>query len=226
MPCTCKATEGWIECTQGNRDCGSPGHVCQRTAQGVDGPGHGQYPRSQVQWQPGGMGRFLADVEQVTQRLNHGVQPCSEAEVLPGHVTPLCPGEREKGARRLRGGRKISSWDEMTCAFRKEEVADPPDHAQRWFKAVLLRASGGHMRVPDWREFRREYRHLRQYVEVRGVESHPGLRHAAIQVAGEDPTGGAEARPVPDRGQGHHAAAAAPSLAAVDQLFGDRVVPV
>ena len=60
---------------------------------------------------------------------------------------------------------KISTWDEMWRAFRKEEVADLPHHAQRRFKAVLLRTSGGHIRLADWWDFRREYRHLRRHVE-------------------------------------------------------------
>ena len=60
---------------------------------------------------------------------------------------------------------KISTWDEMWCAFRKEEVADLRHHAQRRFKAMSLRTSGGHIRVADCLNFRREYRHLRRYVE-------------------------------------------------------------
>ena len=60
---------------------------------------------------------------------------------------------------------KISTWDEMCRAFRKEEVADLPHHARRRFNAVSLRTSGGHIRVADCREFRREYCHLRRYVK-------------------------------------------------------------
>ena len=60
---------------------------------------------------------------------------------------------------------KISTWDEMWRAFRKEEVADRPHHAQHRFKAMSLRTSGGHIGMTDWRDFRREYLHLRRYVE-------------------------------------------------------------
>ena len=51
---------------------------------------------------------------------------------------------------------KISTWEKMWCAFRKEEVADLPHHAQRQFKAVSLRTSRGHIRLADRRDFRRE----------------------------------------------------------------------
>ena len=60
---------------------------------------------------------------------------------------------------------KISTWDEMWRVFRKKEVADVPHHTPRRCKAVSLRTSGGHIRVADLRDFRREYRHLRRYVE-------------------------------------------------------------
>ena len=55
---------------------------------------------------------------------------------------------------------KSSTWDEI-----KEKRADLPHHAKRRFKAVSLRTSGGHIRVADWREFHREYRQSRRYVE-------------------------------------------------------------
>ena len=70
---------------------------------------------------------------------------------------------------------KISTCDEMWRAFRKEEVADLPHHAQRRFKAVLLRTLGGHIWVADWRDFRREYRHRRRYVEDSTEESEAAL---------------------------------------------------
>ena len=66
---------------------------------------------------------------------------------------------------------KISAWDEMWGAFRKEQVAGLPHHAQRRFKAVSLKTSRGHIRAADWREFRQEYHHLRRYVEDRRDES-------------------------------------------------------
>ena len=64
----------------------------------------------------------------------------------------------------------------MWRAFRKEEVANLPHHAQRQFKAVSLRTSGGHIWMTDWRYFRREYRHLRRYVE----DSTEGLEAAQV----------------------------------------------
>ena len=60
---------------------------------------------------------------------------------------------------------ELSTWDEMWRAFRKEEVACLPHHAQRGFKAVSLRAFGGHIWSADWWDFRREYRHLMRYVK-------------------------------------------------------------
>ena len=56
-------------------------------------------------------------------------------------------------------------WHEMWRALRKEEVADLPHHAQHRFEDVSLGTSEGHIRVADWQDFRREYRHLRRYVE-------------------------------------------------------------
>ena len=56
---------------------------------------------------------------------------------------------------------EISNWDDMWRTLQKEEVANLPHHAQRRLKAVSLRTSGGHIRLADWRDFRREHRHLR-----------------------------------------------------------------
>ena len=93
---------------------------------------------------------------------------CSEAQrqrfclaMLPHCVPSILKKELDDW---VEDGR-VSTWDEMWRAFRKEEVADLPHHAQRRFKAVRLRTQGGHIQVADWREFRREYRHLRRYVE-------------------------------------------------------------
>ena len=47
---------------------------------------------------------------------------------------------------------KISTWNEMLRASRKEEVTDLPHHAQRRFKAVLLRTPRGHTRVAHWQD--------------------------------------------------------------------------
>ena len=45
---------------------------------------------------------------------------------------------------------KISTWDEMWRALRREEVADLPHHVQHRFKIMSLRTSGGHIWVADW----------------------------------------------------------------------------
>ena len=65
---------------------------------------------------------------------------------------------------------KISTWDGMRRAFRKEEVDNLLYNAQRRFKAVVPRMLAGHIRVADWHEFRRAYRRLRRYAEDRSEE--------------------------------------------------------
>ena len=97
---------------------------------------------------------------------------------------------------------KMSTWDEVWRAFRKEDVAHLPHHVQRQFKAVSLRTLSGHIRVADWRDFCREYPYLREYVEDRREDSEEAqnVRHATVQVAAERPGGAAEVRLPEDRG--------------------------
>ena len=69
--------------------------------------------------------------------------------VLPVNASPLCQGQREQAVGRLGGGRQ-DLWDEMSRAFCKADVAHIPHHARRRFKAVSLKASGGHISVDDF----------------------------------------------------------------------------
>ena len=135
-------------------------------------------------------------------------------DCVPANVKKKLDGWMEDG--------KISTWDKMWRTFRKEEVAVPPHHAQRCFKALSLCTLGGHLRVADWRDFRRVYRHPRRYVEHWTEESEAA--RAAVQMSGEGPSRGAEESSVRDRGQDPPAQAAAPDPAAVDQLLGQRTL--
>ena len=119
---------------------------------------------------------------------------------------------------------EISTWDEMWRAFRKEEVAALPHHAQRRIaEDVGRRHPGGKLAglsagIPP------------VGLVCRGLEggvgSRPGVQHAAVQVVGEGPSGGAEAGPIENRSQDSPAPATSPGRTTVDQLLGHRALRV
>ena len=106
--------------------------------------------------------------------VNYSTMGCNEAQRQPFCLSmlPHCvPANVKRELDDWVKYGKISTWEEMWRAFRKEEVTDLLHHALRRLKAVLLRTSGGHIQLADWQDFRQEYRHLRRYVEDWAEES-------------------------------------------------------
>ena len=110
-------------------------------------------------------------VNDSTKRCNKAQRQRFGLSMLPQCVSANVKNDLDDG---VEDG-KISTSDQHWRAFRKEKVADLRHHAQRRFKAVLLRTLEGHIPMADWRDFRRQSRHLKRYVEDWTEESKAAL---------------------------------------------------
>ena len=155
---------GW-HATRVTRDTATPTVLCNGLAEAQMNPVMRTIPMPRYSGKPG-------DLDEIQKRcnkyFNDSTIGCNEAQRQRFRLSMLhhcVPANVNKELNNWVEDGRISTWDEIWRAFRKEEVADLPHHAQRRFKAVSLRTLRGHIRVADWWDFRREYRHLRGYVE-------------------------------------------------------------
>ena len=154
-----------MACAPGDGRHGNTHRVGQWTGQGAEDPSHGQHPHAQYSGNPEDLDKFERTWNKY---VNDSTMGCNEAprQRFCLFVLPHCvPANVEKELNDWLEDGRSRAWDEMWRDFRKEEVPDLQHHAQRRFKAVSLRTSGGHIWVADWQDFSREYCHLTRYVE-------------------------------------------------------------